>query len=261
MQEDPNLFTQYHYADLKRIYSVGEPLNPEIYYWGKKVFGCEIYDNWFQSETGSIMIANRPDQQIKPGSMGTPLSYIQADVRDEHMQPVDAKKQGQLCLKKGWASMFRNYINKEELYKAKFSGDTYITGDLAYQDEDGYFWYVSRADDVINTAGHLVGPFEVESALLEIEEIADVAVIGAPDPTLYEKIVAFICLKDGYKWTPALELKCRINVANKVSTSATPQEYRIVEQIPKNKSGKILRRVLKANYEGRDPGDLSTMED
>jgi acetyl-CoA synthetase len=261
MQEDPNLFEQYDYSKLDRIYSVGEPLNPEIYYWGKKVFGCEIYDNWFQSETGSIMIANRPGQSIKPGSMGTPLSYINAFILNEKMRPISNKKQGHLCLKKGWASMFRTYINKEDLYQAKFSGDSYITGDLAYIDEDGYFWYVSRSDDVINTAGHLVGPFEVESALLEIDEIIDVAVIGVPDPTLYEKIIAFLCLKKGYTWSPELELKCRLNISNKVSTMATPQEYHIVEQIPKNKSGKILRRVLKAKYEGKDPGDLSTMEE
>lgn len=261
MQEDQDLFKQYDYSQLDRIYSVGEPLNPEIYFWGKKIFGCEIYDNWFQSETGSIMIANRPGQVVKPGSMGKPLEYINAFILDETMQPTATKKQGHLCLKQGWASMFRTYINKEDMYKAKFSGSTYVTGDLAYKDDDGYFWYVSRSDDVINTAGHLVGPFEVESALLEIEEIADVAVIGVPDPTLYEKIIAFICLKKGQEWSTELELKCRINISNKVSTMATPQEYHIVDQIPKNKSGKILRRVLKARYEGKDPGDLSTMED
>lgn len=261
MQEDPALFTEFDCPYLSRIYSVGEPLNPEIYFWGKKVFGCEIYDNWFQSETGSIMITNKPGQSIKPGSMGKPLSYINAFILDENMLPVTGKEQGHLCLKKGWASMFRTYINKEELYQAKFADIAYITGDLAYKDEDGYFWYISRSDDVINTAGHLVGPFEVESALLEIEDIADVAVIGVPDPTLYEKIIAFICLKKGTEWSPELELKCRVNISNKVSTMATPQEYHIVDKIPKNKSGKILRRVLKARYEGKDPGDLSTMEE
>lgn len=261
MQEDHDLFKQFDYSQLDRMYSVGEPLNPEIYFWGKEVLSCEIYDNWFQSETGSIMITNKPGQPVKPGSMGKPLSYIDAFILDEDMLPITGKEQGHLCLKKGWASMFRTYINKEELYQAKFEDSAYITGDLAYKDEDGYFWYVSRSDDVINTAGHLVGPFEVESALLEIEEIADVAVIGVPDPTLYEKIITFICLKKGYEWSPELELKCRVNISNKVSTMATPQEYHIVEKIPKNKSGKILRRVLKARYEGKDPGDLSTMEE
>lgn len=261
MQEDAELFKQYDYSELNRVYSVGEPLNPEVYYWGRKVFGHEIYDNWFQSETGSIMITNKPGQPVKPGSMGKPLSYIDAFILDEDMQPVPTRTQGHLCLKKGWPSMFRTYINKEDLYREKFNGDSYISGDLAYKDEEGYFWYVSRSDDVINTAGHLVGPFEVESALLEIEEIIDVAVIGVPDPILHQKIIAFLCLKNGSEWSRALELKCRVNVSNKVSTTATPQEYHIVEQIPKNKSGKILRRVLKARYEGKDPGDLSTMEE
>jgi acetyl-CoA synthetase len=243
------------------MYSVGEPLNPEVYHWGKKVFGCEVFDNWFQSETGSIMITNKPGRAVKPGSMGKPLSYIQAMILDDDMQPLAVRQQGNLCLKKGWGSMFRTYINKEDLYQEKFNGDIYISGDLAYQDEEGYFWYVSRADDVINTAGHLVGPFEVESALLEIEEIVDVAVIGVPDPILHEKIIAFLCLKKGSEWSRALELKCRVNISNKVSTTATPQEYHLVDSIPKNKSGKILRRVLKARYEGKDPGDLSTMEE
>lgn len=261
MQEEENLFKQYNYSNLDRMYSVGEPLNPEVYHWGKKVFGREIYDNWFQSETGSIMITNKPGQKVKPGSMGKPLSYIEAFILDESMKPVNQRTQGHLCVKKGWPSMFRTYINKEDLYREKFHGDSYISGDLAFQDRDGYFWYVSRSDDVINSAGHLVGPFEVESALLEIEEIVDVAVIGVPDPILHEKILAFLCLKKGFEWSRALELKCRVNVSNKVSTTATPQEYHIVDNIPKNKSGKILRRVLKARYEGKDPGDLSTMED
>lgn len=261
MQEEIDLFKRYDYSHLKRMYSVGEPLNPEVYYWGKKVFGVDIYDNWFQSETGSIMITNRPGLPIKPGSMGKPLSYVEACILDDQMNPVPVRTQGHLCLKKGWPSMFRTYINKADLYREKFNGDSYISGDLAFKDEEGYFWYVSRSDDVINTAGHLVGPFEVESALLEIEEIADVAVIGVPDPILHEKIIAFLCLRKGIEWSRALELKCRVNISNKVSTTATPQEYHIVDKIPKNKSGKILRRVLKAWYEGKDPGDLSTMEE
>ncbi len=261
MQEEAELFHQYDYSILKRMYSVGEPLNPEVYHWAKKVFGCEVYDNWFQSETGSIMITNKPGRVVKPGSMGKPLSYIEAMILDDAMQPLPVGRQGNLCLKKDWGSMFRTYINKEALYQEKFNGDIYISGDLAYQDKEGYYWYVSRADDVINTAGHLVGPFEVESALLEIEEIVDVAVIGVPDPILHEKIIAFLRLKAGCEWSRALELKCRVNISNKVSTTATPQEYHLVDSIPKNKSGKILRRVLKARYEGKDPGDLSTMEE
>jgi len=156
--------------------------------------------------------------------------------------------------------MFRTYYQRPEAYREKFSRDLYITGDLARRDEDGYVWYVSRADDVINTGGHLVGPFEVESALLELPEVADVAVIGAADPLLHQKIVAFLVLPRGLAWSRQLELKCRLHVANHVSTTAIPAEFRQVDRIPKNQSGKILRRVLKALYEGQDPGDLSTME-
>jgi acetyl-CoA synthetase len=261
MQEEDAIFVQHDFSNLNRVYSVGEPLNPEIYSWGKRIFNAEIYDTWFQSETGSIMIANTPNSLVKPGSMGIPRQGIEVEICDENMNPQPVGKQGQLCLKKGWHSMFRTFFRNPEKYLEKFRGELYITGDLAKKDEEGYIWYVSRADDVINTAGHLVGPFEVESALLEIEEVADVAIIGADDPLLYQKLVAFIKLHDGVQWTKELELKCRIHVSNKVSSVATPSEFQTIERIPKNQSGKILRRVLKAIYEGRDPGDLSTMEE
>jgi len=260
MQEDEGIFDDIRSNHLKRIYSVGEPLNPEIYHWGKEIFSTEVYDNWFQSETGSIMIANRPGMEVKPGSMGKPRSGIQPFILDDEMQICPVGKQGHLTLKKGWASMFRTYFHKEDAYANKFRGEYYITGDLAYKDEDGYYWYVSRSDDVINTAGHLVGPFEVESALLEIEEIADAAVIGVDDPLLHKKIVAFIVLPDDVTWDKKLELKCRVYISNKVSTVATPSDFVVTDKIPKNQSGKILRRVLRAVYEGEDPGDVSTME-
>ncbi len=261
MQEQDALFLQYDFSRLKRIFSVGEPLNPEVYRWAKRIFGCEVYDNFFQSETGSIMISNRPGIKVKPGSMGKPLKPIGAEILNDEMNPAAVNIQGKLCFNKGWPSMFISYLNKPELYAEKFSGNYYVSGDLAVKDQDGYFWYVSRADDVINTAGHLVGPFEVESSLLEIEEISDVAVIGAPDAILHEKIVAYLCLKNFAEWSRALELKCRIKISNDISSTAIPQEYKIVPKIPKNRSGKILRRVLRAWYEGKDPGDLSTMEE
>ena len=260
MQEDEEIFEKVSSTSLKRIYSVGEPLNPEIYHWGKKVFGTEIYDSWFQSETGSIMISNRPGLGVKPGSMGKPRSGIEPVILNDEIQPAPIGEQGRLAICGGWKSMFRAYYKNEDAYADKFRGEYYITGDLAYQDGEGYFWYVSRSDDVINTAGHLVGPFEVESALLEIEEIGDVAVIGVDDPLLHKKIIAFVVLKNNVTWERSLELKCRIFISNKVSTVATPAEFIPVEKIPKNQSGKILRRVLRAIYEGTDPGDLSTME-
>ena len=260
MQEIESTFDQYNFSSLKRIYSVGEPLNPEIYYWGKKTFRTEIYDNWFQTETGSIMIANKPGLPVKPGSMGIPRSGIEILICNDEMESVPSGTQGYLTVRKGWGSMFRNYFRKTVEYQEKFREDIYITGDLAKQDQDGYVWYVSRSDDVINTAGHLVGPFEVESVLLEIDEIVDVAVIGVPDPLLHQKIIAFVTLRNGEHWSKELDLKCRIQVSNKVSSVASPAEIRIIDKIPKNQSGKILRRVLKAQYEGKDAGDLSTME-
>ena len=260
MQEDESKFSQRDFQHLKRMYSVGEPLNPEIYHWGRRIFGVEVYDNWWQSETGSMMIANRPPMTVKPGSMGKPREGIESFICDENMRLLPPGKQGLLCLRKGWGSMFRGYFHNDTAYAEKFHGDIYVAGDLAFSDSDGYFWYVSRADDVINTAGHLVGPFEVESALLEIPEIADVAVIGADDPIMHKRIVAFVKLRSGTAWSKELELKCRVHVSNKVSTSAIPAEFHMIEQVPKNQSGKILRRVLKAVYEGKDPGDTSTME-
>lgn len=260
MQEEESKFRASDFSALKRMYSVGEPLNPEIYHWGKQVFGVEVYDTWWQSETGSMMIGNHPPMLVKPGSMGKPRAGAEALICDENMQILPPGEQGLLCLRKGWGSMFRGYFHNEAAYAEKFRGDIYITGDLAWCDDDGYFWYVSRADDVINTAGHLVGPFEVESALLEIDEIVDVAVIGADDPLLHKKIIAYVKLRNGQSWSRELELKCRIYVSNKVSTTAIPAEFHIIDRIPKNQSGKILRRVLKAIYEGKDPGDISTME-
>lgn len=260
MQEENEKFAIIQSNCLKRIYSVGEPLNPEIYFWGKKTFGQEIYDNWFQSETGSIMISNRPGLEVKPGSMGKPRSGIKPTIISDDQRPVAAGEHGNLAVQRGWNSMFRSYYKREYAYAEKFWGELYITGDLAYQDEDGYFWYVSRSDDVINTAGHLVGPFEVESALLEIEEIGDAAVIGVDDELLHKKIIAFVVTRNNLAWDKHLELKSRIYISNKVSTVATPAEFIPIEKIPKNQSGKILRRVLRALYEGKDPGDLSTME-
>lgn len=260
MQEKEDIFNQYDLSHLKRIYSVGEPLNPEIYHWVKKNFGTEIYDTWFQSETGCIMIANRPGLTVKPGSMGIPRSGIEVLICDENMMPVGHGEQGLLCIRKGWNSMFRTYFRKEAEYKDKFVDDIYMTGDLAKMDAYGYLWYVSRADDVINSAGHLVGPFEVESSLLEIDEIVDVAVVGVYDPILYQKIIAFITLRNGKKWSKELELKCRLYVQNKVSSTAIPSEFIVIDKVPKNQSGKILRRVLKARFEGKDIGDISTME-
>jgi acetyl-CoA synthetase len=251
----------YDLSHLRSILSVGEPLNPEIGRWGKETLNRDIYDTWFQTETGGIMIANRPGLPVRPGSMGKPVSSVQAEILDDGGKTVAPRTTGHLCLRHPWTSMFRDYLNRRETYQAKFSAEYYDSGDLAYRDEDGYFWFAARNDDVINTSGHLVSPFEVESAVLELTEVAESAVIGAPDPILFEKIVVFVALRSGQERSEELQMKIRLHVANRLSATATPQDVVFVDSIPKNKSGKILRRVLRARYLGQDPGDLSTIED
>lgn len=259
-QEDPALFEGLHLPNLRAIYSVGEPLNPEVLRWTEATLGKPVYDTWFQTETGSIMIANRSGLAIKPGSMGQPVSGIQAAILDEDGRELPDGQRGSLCLQAGWESMFIDYWNHPDVYAEKFRRGWYITGDTAYRDAEGYFWFTGRSDDVINTAGHLVSPFEIESGLLEIAEIGEAGVIGAPDELLFEKVVAFIALKKPLTWSKELELKIRIHIGNHLSSIAVPQEFRVVESIPKNKSGKIMRRVLKAWYMEQDAGDLSTLE-
>ena len=261
MREDEALFANYSLARLRHIFSVGEPLNPEVIHWARRMLDKDIFDNWFQTETGAIMISNRPGIEIRPGSMGKPVDGITAAILGDDGTPTPDGTQGNLCVKAGWPSMFTTYLNNESSYNSKFRNGYYYTGDTAYRDGDGYFWFMGRSDDVINTAGHLISPFEVESALLEIDEIAESGVIGAPDDLLFEKVVAFVNLHERAEWSIDLELKIRLHISNRVSSIATPQEIVVVDKIPKNKSGKILRRVLKARYLGVDAGDTSTMEE
>lgn len=260
MLEDADLYRKYDLGSLKYVFSVGEPLNPSVIHWVRTVLKKEVYDTWFQTETGSIMIANRPGMTIRPGSMGKPHNVRAVIINDQdELQPPMA--QGRLCLEPGWPSMFINYLNKESVYQQKFSSGFYETGDVAFKDKDGYFWFFGRGDDVINTAGHLVGPFEIESALLETNLVSEAGVIGAPDELLYEKVVAYIRLADGVEWSREVEIKLRLHVSNKLSSIATPQEFIVIDSVPKNKSGKIMRRLLKAWYTGEEVGDISTLED
>lgn len=261
MREDPELYRHRDLRALRHIFSVGEPLNPEVIAWGRANLGKDIFDTWFQTETGGIMITNRPGLEIKPGSMGMPVSGIEAAVIADNGEMVDDSRPGNLCLKAGWPSMFVAYLNNESAYRSKFKNGWYHTGDTAVRSDDGYYWFKGRSDDVINTAGHLISPFEIESALLEMEEVAESGVIGAPDELLYEKVVAFVHLHDRFAWSRELEVKIRLHVSNRASSIATPQEIIIVDGIPKNRSGKIMRRVLRARYLGQDAGDLSTLEE
>lgn len=253
---------KYNLKSLRYMCSVGEPLNPEAILWGVRVFGLPFHDNWWQTETGCIQIANYLVQDIKPGSMGRPFPGVTATILDENCErELPPGQEGNLALKSGWPSMFRTYWGKEELYKSRFKGDWYITGDRAKMDEDGYFWFVGRADDVINTAGHLVGPFEVESALIEHPAVAEAGIIGIPDPLVGEVIKAFVSLKDGY--TPSEELMIDIKnfARKKLAALSCPREIAFLPTLPKTRSGKIMRRLLKARELGLPEGDTSTIED
>ena len=261
MREEASLYDGFDLSALRHICSVGEPLNPEVIHWARRTIGKEIYDTWFQTETGAIMIANRPGLAIRPGSMGTPVDGIEPAIIDDQGLVITDDTPGNLCLKAGWPSMFTTYLNNPAVYASRIRDGYYYTGDTAYRDGDGYYWFRGRSDDVINTAGHLISPFEIESSLIEVAEVAEAGVIGAPDDLLFEKVIAFVSLHSQATYSRELELKIRLHVSNKLSSVATPHEIICVGSIPKNKSGKIMRRVLKARYLGTDAGDISTLED
>jgi acetyl-CoA synthetase len=262
MKAGEKVAQKYNLKSLRYLCSVGEPLNPEAVLWGKKVFGMPFHDNWWQTETGCIQIANYPVQDIKPGSMGRPFIGVTATILDEDLKTeLPPNREGHLALKARWPSMFRTYWNKEDLYESRFKGEWYITGDRAKRDESGYFWFVGRADDVINTAGHLVGPFEVESALIEHPAVAEAGVIGIPDPIANEVIKAFVSLKDGYKPSEELEMEIKRFAREKLHAVACPREIEFLPGLPKTRSGKIMRRLLKARELGLPEGDTSTLED
>jgi len=233
---------------LKYIFSVGEYLNPEIIPWAKNMFGKDIYETYFQTETGSIMISNRPEMPVKPGSMGKPHERVAAFIISDEGEILPDNTTGNLCFKAGWDSMFSVYLNNESVYNDRFKNGYYYTNDLAYHDAEGYYWWKGRTDDVINTAGHLINPVEIESSLQSIPEIAESGVIGAPDSILLEKVVAYIKLKEGISWSDDLELTIRLRISNKLSTIATPQEIMVVEELPKDANGEVDRRVLKEWY-------------
>ncbi|NTW87934.1 MAG: acetate--CoA ligase, partial [Desulfobulbaceae bacterium] len=256
----------YDLINLRVIHSVGEPLNPEAVIWGVKAFGLPIHDNWWQTETGGIMIANFPAMEIRPGSMGRPLPGIEAAIvhrLDKNTIEVIEKPgiQGELALRPGWPSMFRGYLHEDERYRKCFIGGWYLTGDLAKRDTDGYFWFVGRADDIIKTSGHMVGPFEVESTLMEHPAVAEAGVIGKPDPLIGEVVKAFVALKQGIQPSDKLRLDLIGFARKKLGSAMAPKDIEFTANVPKNKSGKIMRRLLKARELGLPEGDLSTLED
>ncbi len=249
---------------LRFVASVGEPLAPEGVRWGVEALGRPIHDNWWQTETGGILIANYAAMPVRPGSMGRPLPGITAGVvgrgADGRLIEAAEGEEGELAIRPGWPSMFRGYLGDEERYRACFADGWYLTGDLARRDADGFFWFVGRKDDVIKSAGHLIGPFEVESALLEHPAVAEAAVIGKPDPVALEIVKAFVSLKPGHEPSEALRLELLGFGRSRLGRAVAPKELDFLAVLPRTRSGKIMRRLLKARELGLPEGDLSTLE-
>lgn len=279
MKVGADVAKNYDLRSLRFLASVGEPLNPEAVVWGREAFGLPFHDNWWQSETGGIMIANFASMEIRPGSMGRPLPGVEAAIVDVGWPPTSERSdeggrttepavtvltepdmQGELALRPGWPSMFRGYWNEPDRYRQCFAGDWYLTGDLAKRDRDGYFWFVGRKDDVIKTSGHLIGPFEVESVLMEHKAVVEAGVIGKPDPAAFEIVKAFVALKSGFEPTDALRKELLGFARSQLGAVVAPKELEFVSSLPKTRSGKVLRRLLKARELGLPEGDTSTLE-
>ena len=253
----------HDFSSLRFLASVGEPLNAECVIWGQGVFGLPFHDNWWQSETGGIMIANTAEMDIKPGAMGKPLPGVAAGIvlcEDGTVIEAAPGQIGELALRPGWPSMMRAYLGQPDRYAKCFVGGWYLTGDLAMKDSDGYFWFVGRADDLIKSAGHLIGPFEVESALIEHPAVVEAAVIGIPDETAGEVVKAFVTLKAGFTADEALERDLRGHARKRLGPAVAPREIVFRDSLPRTRSGKIMRRLLRARELGLPEGDLSTLE-
>ncbi|MHB1009666.1 MAG: acetate--CoA ligase [Propionibacteriaceae bacterium] len=264
MKAGAELATARPLPDLRLIASVGEPLNPEAVWWGQEVLGLPIHDNWWQTETGGIMIGNTPAFDIKPGSMGRPLPGVEAAIAvrtdDGGIRLLGDATEGELVLRKGWPSMFRGYLNNPDRYAACFVGDWYFTGDLAERDSDGYFWFVGRADDLIKSAGHLIGPFEVESVLMSHPAVAEAGVIGKPDEVAGQVVKAFVSLRQGFTADDALRMDILAHARRKLGATVAPKEVAFLDTLPRTRSGKIMRRLLRARELGLPEGDTSTLE-
>ena len=261
MGASDDIVEKYDLSSLRHILSVGEPLNPEVVKWGMDVYDLRIHDTWWMTETGAHMIVNFPSIDIKAGSMGKPLPGIEATIVDDQGQELPPNRMGNLALKAGWPAMMREIWKNKPKYDSYFIGDWYISGDSAYMDEEGYFWFQGRVDDVIMTAGERVGPFEIESKLVEHEAVQEAGVIGKPDPIRGEIVKAFIALRDGFEPTDELKEEIRVFVKNGLAAHAAPREIEFKDSLPKTRSGKIMRRVLKAWELDLPAGDLSSMDD
>ena len=265
MKAGTDLARMHDLGTLRFLGSVGEPLNPEAVAWGAEALGQPFHDNWWQTETGGIMIANFASMDIWPGSMGRPLPGIDAAVmrraQDGSITVIEEPDiEGELALRAGWPSMFRGYVGESERYRKCFAGDFYLTGDLVRRDPNGYFWFVGRADDVIKSSGHLIGPFEVESLLMEHPAVAEAGVIGKPDPVAHETVKAFVALKPGFTADDTLRRELLGFARRHLGAVVAPKEIDFVASLPRTRSGKTARRVLRARELGLPEGDTSTLE-
>ncbi|MGZ3634220.1 MAG: acetate--CoA ligase [Parachlamydiaceae bacterium] len=265
MKAGNELAWEYDLTGVRFAASVGEPLNPEVVVWCKKNLDLSMHDNWWQTETGGIMISNYYSMDIKLGSMGKPLPGIEVCLvkrkENQSLEIVSTPfEKGEIAIKAGWPAMFRGYLGEEERYRKCFVGNWYLSGDLAYKDEDGYYWFVGRSDDVIKSAGHLIGPFEVESTLMEHAAVLEAAVIGKPDPVVGEIVKAFVALRDGFIPSEKLNLDILAFARKRLGVAVAPKEIAFIDSLPKTKSGKIMRRLLKARELGQPEGDTSTLE-
>jgi acetyl-CoA synthetase len=249
---------------LRLVASVGEPLNPEVVVWGERVLGRPVHDNWWQTETGAIMISNYAGMNVRPGSMGRPVPGVEVALVKRHddgtIELIDRSDvEGEIALRTGWPSMFRGYVHDEDRYAKCFADGWYLSGDLARRDADGYYWFVGRADDVIKSAGHLIGPFEVESALMEHGAVAEAGVIGKPDPIAGEVVKAFVTLRPGFEPTDTLRMEL-LGFGRRRLGAVAPKEIAFDQNLPHTRSGKVMRRLLKARELGLPEGDTSTLE-
>lgn len=264
MKSGVDLAKNYDFKNLRLIASVGEPLNPEVVYWGLDAFGLPIHDNWWQTETGGIMIANYSSMDIKPGSMGRPVPGVEVELVERTNEGIKIVTQpeakGEIAIKIGWPSMFQSYLKDQEKYDHCFRENYYLSGDIARRDKEGYFWFIGRVDDIIKSSGHLIGPFEVESALMEHPSIIEVGVIGKPDPIAMEIVKAFVVLKKDVEPSEDLLMDIKGFSRKKLGAGIAPKEIEFVKDLPKTKSGKIMRRLLKARELGLPEGDISTLE-
>jgi acetyl-CoA synthetase len=265
MKAGRELLAGHDFRALRFLGSVGEPLNPEAVMWGDENLGLPFHDNWWQTETGAIMIANYACMDIRPGSMGKPLPGIEAAVVEKHPDGsttvIDTPdRTGELALRPGWPSMFQAYLDAPERYASCFAGGWYLSGDMVRRDADGYYWFVGRADDVIKSAGHLISPFEIESALMQHAAVAQAAAIGLPDPLTYQRVKAYVELRAGIAQDDALLRSLLAHARRLLGPAVAPREIAVIDSLPRTRSGKIMRRLLRARELGLPEGDLSTLE-